>query len=287
MRVTFIDAGQGDSALVEFPDGKTMLIDGGGNPRGIDPGRAAVAPYLWDRGIRHIDLLVLSHPHPDHAGGLAYILGNFKVGQVWEGWVAAPSAEYAAFNGLARSKKIQRWVLTNTGEMVFGGAVIQVLSSKGRHIYDSDKEDYVRENNRSLVLRIKYGAVSVLFPGDIQVEAEEALLHASPPLPLKSTVLKAPHHGGRSSLNKRFMLAVKPEVAAVSVGRSFYGKGFSAETTGFLEGMGAMVYNTLQSGAVVFHTNGKTWGVETFKDRELKPAAGPMQELENYKKLLS
>lgn len=287
MRVTFIDVGQGDSALVEFPDGKTMLVDGGGNPRGIDPGRATVAPYLWDRGIRHIDRLVLSHPHPDHAGGLAYILGNFKVGQIWEGRVAASSGEYAAFNGLARSKKIPRRALTDNGEMVFGGTVIQVLSNQGRQIDDTGKEDYVRENNRSLVLRIKYGAVSVLFPGDIQVDAADALLEARPPLPLKSTVLKAPHHGGRSSLNKRFLLAVKPEVAAISVGRSFYNKGFSAETTGFIEGMGAKVYNTHQSGAVVFHTDGKAWRVETYKDMELKPAAGPLQELENYRRLLS
>ncbi len=103
--MTFLDVGQGDSALVEFPDGRNMLIDGGGNPRGIDPGRAAVAPYLWDRGIRRIDILVLSHPHPDHAGGLIYILDNFKIGQVWECGVAASSVEYAAFNGLVRIKR--------------------------------------------------------------------------------------------------------------------------------------------------------------------------------------
>lgn len=287
MRVTFIDVGQGDSALVEFPDGKTMLIDGGGNPRGIDPGRAAVAPYLWDRGIRRIDILVLSHPHPDHAGGLAYMLRNFKVGQVWEGGVAASSGEYAAFNGLVKSKEIPRRALTDTGEMHFGGTTVQVLSSKRLRVDDNDKEDYVRENNRSLVLRIKYGGVSVLFPGDIQVDAEDALLQTSPPLPLKSTALKAPHHGGASSLNERFLLAVKPDVAAVSIGRSFYDNGFSASSTGFLKGIGTKVYNTHQSGAVVFHTDGKTWHVETFKDRELEPATGPLQELENYRRFLS
>ena len=287
MRVTFLDVGQGDSALVEFPDGRTMLIDGGGNPRGIDPGRAAVAPYLWNRGVRRIDILVLSHPHPDHAGGLIYILNTFKVGQVWEGGVAASSGEYAAFDGLVKSKVIPRRALSDTGEMSFGGAAIQVLSSRRWHIDDDDKEDYVRENNRSLVLRIKYGKVSVLFPGDIQVEAQDALLNASPPLPLKSTVLKAPHHGGRSSLNERFFLAVKPEVASVSIGRSFYNKRFSASSTEFLEGIGAKVYNTHQSGAVVLRTDGTGYSVVTYEDSEPLPAAGPLEEMENYRRLLS
>ncbi len=96
---------------------------------------------------------------------------------------------------------------------------------------------------------------------------------------------RRPTTEARSSLNERFLLAVRPEAASVSIGRSFFDKGFPDEMTGFLEGMGAKVYNTHESGAIVLNTDGTGYRIETYEERELKPASGPWQELENYRRL--
>lgn len=285
LEATFLDVGQGDCALVSFPDGKTMLVDGGGNPRGIDPGRAAVAPYLWNRGIRRLDCVVITHPHPDHFGGLLYILENFPVGEVWEGCNESTNEDYINLERLIKKKGIPRRVFSSTGQMEFGGAAVQVLHTGAEDIHDYGKDEYVRQNNRSLVLRVKYGNFSLLLAGDVQKEAEREMLLAEPPLPLKATVLKVPHHGGKSSCLDEFMEAVGPQAVVTSTGRSTDERGVPRETEAFLSGLGARVYNTDRDGAVTIRTDGKKVDITTYEEGELKPARNWKEELKNYQRI--
>jgi len=287
LTATFFDVGQGDSALVEFPGGQTMLIDGGGSVRGIDPGRSAIAPYLWNHGVRRLDYVVLTHPHPDHINGLAYIIDNFEVGQVWEGGLSSDNDGYARICKLIKTLRLPRYVISGTGEMPVGGATMQVLHTAAESLDDTDREVYARENNRSLVLRVKYRDVSVLFAADAGHEAQGAMLAASPPLPLKSTVLKMPHHGGRDACNEPFIRAVEPKAAVISVGRynSFHHP--SPETVSTLKGIGTRVLRTDMDGAVVFETNGKEFTLTTYEDASLKPASGWDGEMANWKRVFN
>ena len=105
LKITFLDVGQGDSAVIEFPDKKVMVIDGGGiMSETFDIGRAVLAPYLWDRGIYTIDYLVLTHPQLDHVGGFPYLLEKMRIKEVWENGDEGESIAYRRFAGLIKKK---------------------------------------------------------------------------------------------------------------------------------------------------------------------------------------
>ena len=168
---------------------------------------------------------------------------------------------------LFRSRGIPRRVLSGRGEMAFGGATVQALSDAAAEDAQDgtlDKEKFTVENDLSLVLRIKYGSFSLLLPGDAQEAAQDAMVAVSPPLPLKSTVMKAPHHGGRNSLSDTFFTAVRPEVAVISVGRSYSRRHIPDETEDFLSGLGARVFTTARDGSVTVSSDGKSYGFMTY-----------------------
>jgi len=285
MKVVFFDVGQADSALVEFPDGRTMLIDCGGSAAGIDPGRSAVAPYLWNHGIRRLNYVVLTHPHPDHLYGLLYIFENFEVGQVWEGGGEGDSEGYTLFRSAVKSNCVPCYTLVGKGEVAVGGAEVQVLHTAYDKVDDYGRPKYHRCNNRSLVLRVKYKDTSFLFTGDVEHEAEDSMLAEVPPLPLGSTVMKVPHHGSRHSCGSAFLSAVSPGLAVIQVGR-YNRYGFpNKETLDALQGTGARVLRTDEDGAVTVSTDGKELRVETYEDSVLKPASSWADESENLRKL--
>jgi len=254
-KVTFIDVGQGDSILVEFPGHKKMLIDGGGLPVGtFDVGESVVSPFLWNKRIKRIDYLVLTHAHPDHLNGLAAVARNFRIGEFWE--VAGPPQD-KTYTQLKKS------LLDVPQKRVFqgfrlgqGGVTIEALFPRA-----DVPPTMLPDNDQSLVLRISYGSTSFLLPSDIGINTEREILERVGEL--KSQVLKSPHHGSNSSSSVLFLKGVAPEVIVISVGRS---NAFGLPQADILERYresGAKIYRTDLDGAVEISSDGQKISIRT------------------------
>jgi competence protein ComEC len=214
--VEAIDVGQGDSLLVITPDGKTLLVDGGGfgggprqAPQDFDIGEEVVSPALWARGIRHLDAVALTHGHSDHMGGLPAVLRNFHPDEFWVG----KNPRFAAYDALldeAAALGVKVRSLRAGDEFEFGNTQVHVLAPF--RDYEPGAEP---TNNDSLVLHVAYGATSVMLEGDAEAPIEQAML-AEPDL--QSTLLKVGHHGSITSTRPEFFKRVAPEWAVISCG---------------------------------------------------------------------
>jgi len=248
LTVTVIDVGQGEAILVEFPGTSKMLIDGGGLPTGtFDIGENVVSPFLWDKGIKRIDRLVLTHPHPDHLNGLVAVARNFRIGEFWEGAAAPENERYRALQDELRPvdhRRIARGFSQNVG-----GVDIAVLSPA--LVSETD----LPGNDSSLVIRLAYGTTAVLLTGDIGRDVENELLAAG--LDVRAQVLKAPHHGSDSSSSKEFLAAVGPRFVIVSAGRGNRIGLPHPDVLARYEKSGARVLRTDLQGAVEIRSDGR------------------------------
>jgi competence protein ComEC len=244
LKLTFFSIGQGESTLVTLPDGKRMLIDGGGSLRegGMDVGERLLAPALWSMGVDEIDYMVLSHPHPDHLKGLKFIAANFKVGEFWEGQSGGNSPDYLELRAiLARRGVSVRTLTAATNPFMLGSVKIEPLAPFPGHqpVSAAHERDV---NDDSLVFRLVAGEFAVLFTGDIGRETESLLaLH---PERLKCAVLKVAHHGSRYSSSPAFLKGAAPSIAVISAG---YHNSFNLparETLDALGSLGIRVYRT-------------------------------------------
>jgi competence protein ComEC len=262
LEVTAIDVGQGDGLLIAFPDGKRMIIDGGGipvfpgrAPANLDTGEDVIAPYLWSRRISNVDVVALTHAHEDHIGGLPALLDDFHPKELWTG--AMPDIpvwrklqEHAARNGV--------WVMPMVAprRFFFGGAEIEVLAPGAD--YQPRK---AAENNDSLVLRIRYGDRSFLLCGDAERPIERRMLNDGEIEP--ADVLKVGHHGSKTSSTEEFLSAVRPEFAVISVGwDNSYGHP-NDEVLDRLKEHQAAIFRTDDDGLVSIRTDGRRLRVET------------------------
>ncbi len=255
LKVTFIDVGQGDSILVEFPGRKKMLIDGGGLPVGtFDIGENVVSPFLWDKGIKRIDTVVLTHAHPDHLNGLVAVAKNFRIGEFWETDVPPQDEKYAALKKALEAVPQRR---ISEGFIVHEGAVtIEALFPEA-----DLPPGFAPDNDRSLVLRLTCGTISFLLPSDIGVRAEQEILAKN--TGLRSTILKSAHHGSRSSSSSAFLRSVAPEIIVISVGRgNLYGLPNPDILEKYKES-GAKVFRTDLDGAVEISSDGRTISIQT------------------------
>jgi competence protein ComEC len=216
-----IDVGQGDSILLITPDGKTLLIDGGGfgggprqAPQDFDIGEDVVSPTLWARGIRHLDAVALTHAHSDHMGGLPAILRNFHPDELWVG----NNPRFGAYNALldqAASLHVRVRSFRTGAAFAFGATQVNVLAP-----FPNYQPGPAPTNNDSLVLRVAYGQTSVLLEGDAESPIEDAMVaHANlPGQGLQSTLLKVGHHGSITSTRPEFLALVRPQWAVISCG---------------------------------------------------------------------
>lgn len=252
LRVTFIDVGQGNSALIQFPGKKRMLIDGGGFRAGtFDTGKNVIAPFLFRKKILHVDCIVLTHPHPDHLNGLRFIASEFDPGEFWYNGDLSESFEFKELMDIAASRNMLILTPVNlAGVKSISGVDIEALHPSGNiNHYYRDMSDNRAVNNRSLVLKMSYKGKSILFPGDIEEDTENRLVKKYGKH-LNSDVLLVPHHGSKYSSTLPFLEMTSPEVCITSSrqGNSF---GFpNPETIRRIKSTGSGIFRIDRNGAV-------------------------------------
>ena len=270
LEATVLDVGQGDSIFVAFPDGRTMLIDGGGAAgaervggyqSGIDVGEQVVSPYLWSRGVKKLDVVLLSHAHHDHIDGLRAVLNDFRVGELWVGRDEDALA-YRALLAQATARHV-KIVHQEQGEVFNWDGV------EGQILWPADPtEAPAAANNDSVVLRLQDGAIRFLLPGDIEKQVESTLTRKDDPL--GADFLKVPHHGSKTSSTEPFLDAVAPRIAVISVGEgNSYGLP-NAETVERYHAKNIKLLQTDQAGAVTASTDGRTLTVRAFVSAQVR-----------------
>ncbi|HKN20871.1 MAG TPA: ComEC/Rec2 family competence protein [Terracidiphilus sp.] len=256
MLMEAIDVGQGDSLLLITPDGKTLLIDGGGfgggprqAPQDFDIGEEVVSPALWARGIRHLDAVALTHAHSDHMGGLPAILRNFHPDELWVG-NNPRIAGYIALLDEAAVLDVHVVSFRAGDAFTFGNSQINVLAPF--RDYQPGAEPV---NNDSLVLHMAYGATSVMLEGDAEAPIEQAMLSEPG---LASTLLKVGHHGSITSTRPEFLARVAPQWAVISCGLHNRYRHPREEVLEALQQAHVRTYQTDTNGITCFRLDGKT-----------------------------
>lgn len=259
--VEAIDVGQGDSLLLIAPDGTSMLVDGGGfgggphQTQNFDIGEEVVSPVLWSRGIRHLDVVALSHAHSDHMSGLTAVLRNFKPDELWVG-NNPPVGPYAALLAEARELNVNVRKFQAGDHRQLGNLDIHVLAPLPDYQPGAEPG-----NNDSLVLHVGYRETSVLLEGDAESAIEQRMLEESG---LNSTLLKVGHHGSTSSTQPEFLARVTPRFAVISCGlHNHYGHP-RQEVLRDLQASHVRTFSTDINGAACFALDGKDVQSEGF-----------------------
>ena len=277
LHVDFLDVGQGDSALVTMPDGTTLLIDGGGRPGFLQPtlgptghtetepeesktrsiGETVVSEYLWWRGLDRVDYILATHADADHIDGLNDVDQNFAVRSALVARMPVADLEYSRF--------AQTLTLTHTPvDLIQAGDVMRFGPVEIRVLWPpaAASANAPSGNNDSIVLRLKFGERAILLTGDIENEAENAMLRAQQNLGVD--VVKVAHHGSKTSSNEQFVRATQPSLAIISVGQtSMFGHPHK-EVVERWQSSGAEVLTTGRSGTISVTTDGHAMKVERF-----------------------
>jgi len=269
LSVTFLDVGQGDGAVIELPDRRTLVMDTGNS--GLQIGE-----FLRYRGVNEIEAIMLSHGHHDHTGGLEYLIDTFKVHAIWDNnrlIYKTGIPEKVGHRGLQR------------GDVIHGSGYTLTVLHPYEGFYSAsanNSEENSEENNDSLVLRVQGTAASFLFTGDVEKEGEEDTAHTG--RALKSTVLKVAHHGSRTSSSEVFINAVSPEIAVISCGRKNRFGFPHEETLSMLAN--CRVFRTDRDGAVgIGEGDGGRVLVKTWKNFRITEVKGISDEWMNINRL--
>jgi competence protein ComEC len=264
LTITVIDVGQGNSTLVQFPGGKRMLIDGGGvSESSFDVGKSVIAPFLYKKRIGDIDTIVLSHPHPDHLLGLIYIMNNFSVCQLWKSNLPINLEYFPEWEKAIKFNSININQVSNiSSEIIFNGVRVNILWPPNYSLKDIHNLSYDKINDSSLVLKITFGHIKFLIPGDISADIEKRLIQSK--ADLKSDVLLVPHHGSNHSSSPEFIKAVASRYAIVSAGKSNTFKHPHPSLLERYKEAGVSILRTDRDGAIILTTDGNDLHIDTF-----------------------
>jgi competence protein ComEC len=259
--MTVLDVGQGDAILLEGPRGGRILVDGGPDPERLLLQLDARLP-VWDR---RIDVLLLTHPHEDHVGGLGLLLDRYRVGIVGEPGMRGPGPGYAAFAATLVEREIAHRLIGAGQRLRLDGARLDVRWPPRGTVPPEPADDGTGINNVSIVLDVRFGVRRFLLNGDVEQAVDPSLLATKAIGPVD--VLKVAHHGSRTSSTAAFLAATRPRVAIVSAGAGNpYGHP-APETIERLRASGARVFRTDREGSVSVSTDGRDLQVSTSRAR--------------------
>lgn len=238
----FIDVGQGDSTLIELPNGEVTLIDGGSRST-----RDQLVKYLKDQNIEKIHYLIGTHPHEDHIGGLPEIIRNFEIGKIY-----LPNKT----NNTAIFEELLNEIKKNNITLVVGKTGVDIINSGELKYYIiSPFKEYEDINNNSIVTKLIYNNFSAIITGDAEKKAEIDILEGA--YDLKANILKVGHHGSSTSNTQDFLDKIQPDFSVISLGKNNeYGHPHKEVVQG-LEAMNTKILRTDEMGTIVFQTDGQ------------------------------
>jgi len=277
LRIDFLDVGQGDSALVTFPDNTTLLIDGGGLPGPFENkvnqpdesgdelferetrsiGESVVSEYLWCRGLDHVDYILATHADADHIDGLNDVVRNFAVRAALVARTPGKDEEYAKFAATLAERDIPLRIIGAGDVLRVGGATAKVLWPA-----PEEGSNFPSRNNDSIVLRLQLGERALLLTGDIEMGGENGLLRSGEDL--RADVVKVAHHGSKTSSTAGFIDAARPRFAIISVGQTSIFGHPNGEVVERWKRSGSRVLTTGNSGTITITTDGRELEMETF-----------------------
>jgi len=261
LMVTFLDVGQGESTFIRTPSHQSILIDGGGAyNNGFKIGEKVVLPFLLNHGVKKIDLMIATHPHPDHMKGLVDIVNTLKVKEIFLNKDNPNYNFYRELNDAAFKKEIKIKRISSPFHYKLGE--VQITFFHPSDEFSSINSKIKDENNRSLVFKLIYRKFSILFAGDIQNKAEEYILANI--YPLKANILKIPHHGSRASSIEEFLREVDPDISIISLGRYNWFRLPSLDVIEKLKERDIEIYRTDKHGSIRVISNGSECFVKTF-----------------------
>ncbi|NLP41636.1 MAG: MBL fold metallo-hydrolase [Veillonellaceae bacterium] len=249
LKIQVIDVGQGDAILIRTKQ-EVILVDSGDTST-----RGKLVKYIQSQGIKTIDKVIITHPHADHLGGMPGVLNNFTVKQIYDSGLTTTTSLYRQYLTTVEKKDIPFTVVVPGNQIDIGdGIKLKVLAPEKPFITNSEL------NNNSIVVKLVYGSFSMLLTGDAERESEKRLLKAYGD-ELKSTILKAPHHGSSTSSISSFLKRVAPEAIIISVGQNNDYHHPHPSVMKRYNDLKTKLYRTDTDGTVTITSDGQTYNI--------------------------